>query len=665
MIKTDNIRDRVISKPKLIYNNETNLNVILVSNYKFVSEGENELSVNKGDLLKFIEKKPNGWLLVKFLDKLNDPGLIPASYVDIVINDIKNPITLAWLADDSNLDVTGGSGGDNSSASSPTKSVNNDVVKDIRDIQEPVPLRNSDRVKNSYSLSNNNNNFINNDSNDNRPVIPVDPNNSRLNRKPSRPGQPGLTGLDSKFDMIKGAGKRHNSDVNDYKNRQHSDSTSHHGYGLMKPRNNSEPKISKSKDTSTYSTFNNPYLQQGSTNFKDFKADSFNRFSPPVSPIIPITQNSNQIQIQKGQQQPHPNQQQHHPHSQSRPHDQQSRSNSHSSNHSHGSFGSISLSHRKGSSVSSTAAGRASQETVPKINTTRLNHHPKNGSVSSNPRISKPISLSNPISPISPTDCKTNLKDTQIPEDSVIDFASDQYNPINKLKAISISNCLLHNDRYWYRIDLRYSRQKVSIGKFYHDFYNLQLSLMDAGYTNLPKLPPPIELNDDADDSNSSSAGASSNNEVNGRGSGDIKIDKFLKRCNELNNYLNKLIKLNYPQFNDWINYSTNKYYYIYNITTRNEPIDISNNDVNNKIMPGSVNLLYKPLVINLVNGNTNINLNVNKNEINSCKILKDLVNEKINFNHLLIKYNGKFELIDQVNWEFIKSQSTLEMRII
>lgn len=92
-----------ISSPVLI-SSESKLksnNIILVTKYDFHAELDSELSLNKGDLLKLVDKLDNGWILVKFIDKICKPGLIPSSYVDIVVNDPINPITIDWLQDKS------------------------------------------------------------------------------------------------------------------------------------------------------------------------------------------------------------------------------------------------------------------------------------------------------------------------------------------------------------------------------------------------------------------------------------------------------------------------------------------------------------------------------------------------------------------------------------
>ena len=81
-------------------------NIILVAKYEFHAENANELSVKQGDVLKLIDRPGNGWLLVKFIDKVVAPGLVPACYVDIALNDPKNPVTLGWLQQSQQLLLT-------------------------------------------------------------------------------------------------------------------------------------------------------------------------------------------------------------------------------------------------------------------------------------------------------------------------------------------------------------------------------------------------------------------------------------------------------------------------------------------------------------------------------------------------------------------------------
>lgn len=58
--------------------------VILVSKFDFKAENKNEISIGVGEALKLIERKGNGWILVKPIGRLGDAGLIPSTYVKIV-----------------------------------------------------------------------------------------------------------------------------------------------------------------------------------------------------------------------------------------------------------------------------------------------------------------------------------------------------------------------------------------------------------------------------------------------------------------------------------------------------------------------------------------------------------------------------------------------------
>lgn len=79
--------------------------IILVAKYSFTAESSNELSVTKGDILKLLDQPRDGWVLVKYIDKVHPPGLIPATYLDIAVNDHINPITLSWLHGVENPDI--------------------------------------------------------------------------------------------------------------------------------------------------------------------------------------------------------------------------------------------------------------------------------------------------------------------------------------------------------------------------------------------------------------------------------------------------------------------------------------------------------------------------------------------------------------------------------
>ncbi|EDK42327.1 hypothetical protein LELG_00505 [Lodderomyces elongisporus NRRL YB-4239] len=88
-----------ISGPKTKEEITTDLksNIILAAKFPFDAESSNELSIKTGDILKLLATPKDGWILVKYIDRLHTPGLIPASYVDIVVNDPVHPITLNWL----------------------------------------------------------------------------------------------------------------------------------------------------------------------------------------------------------------------------------------------------------------------------------------------------------------------------------------------------------------------------------------------------------------------------------------------------------------------------------------------------------------------------------------------------------------------------------------
>lgn len=74
--------------------------IILRVKYEFTPKTSNELKVVPDEYLKLVEKLGNGWLLVQHIDKIhNRPGLVPASYVTIVVNDSVNPIDIEWLSE--------------------------------------------------------------------------------------------------------------------------------------------------------------------------------------------------------------------------------------------------------------------------------------------------------------------------------------------------------------------------------------------------------------------------------------------------------------------------------------------------------------------------------------------------------------------------------------
>lgn len=72
--------------------------IVLMVKYNFKGENKQELSAKTNDFVKFLHRPGNGWLYVKSLET-GEKGLIPASYVNIIVNDLINPITIEWLKD--------------------------------------------------------------------------------------------------------------------------------------------------------------------------------------------------------------------------------------------------------------------------------------------------------------------------------------------------------------------------------------------------------------------------------------------------------------------------------------------------------------------------------------------------------------------------------------
>ncbi|KAI5951013.1 hypothetical protein KGF54_004087 [Candida jiufengensis] len=77
------------------YNNENH--IILIAKYSFQATTNDELSILPKKFYKLIKKIGNGWLLVCEIENNSKKGLVPASYMEIGINDLINPITLDWL----------------------------------------------------------------------------------------------------------------------------------------------------------------------------------------------------------------------------------------------------------------------------------------------------------------------------------------------------------------------------------------------------------------------------------------------------------------------------------------------------------------------------------------------------------------------------------------
>lgn len=106
MAKTliQNVKDLKISSPCALGLMSLKLksNVIVVAKFDFQAESKEELTISKGDVLKLLDRFSNGWVLVKFIDKVHPPGVVPCLYVDIALNDPINPITLKWLHQETN-----------------------------------------------------------------------------------------------------------------------------------------------------------------------------------------------------------------------------------------------------------------------------------------------------------------------------------------------------------------------------------------------------------------------------------------------------------------------------------------------------------------------------------------------------------------------------------
>lgn len=93
------VRQMEISKPTKIGQKSSSLrgHIVLVAKFDFDAESEGELSIKKGDVLKLLDRLPNGWVNVESIDKIAASGLVPSLYVDIAANDASHPITVLWL----------------------------------------------------------------------------------------------------------------------------------------------------------------------------------------------------------------------------------------------------------------------------------------------------------------------------------------------------------------------------------------------------------------------------------------------------------------------------------------------------------------------------------------------------------------------------------------
>ncbi|KAG7665224.1 uncharacterized protein J8A68_001280 [[Candida] subhashii] len=74
-----------------------NLVVVLVSKFKFQAETKYELSVSPKEYLMLLERCGNGWVKVQSLESKDRVGLVPASFLEISVNDPINPVSQEWL----------------------------------------------------------------------------------------------------------------------------------------------------------------------------------------------------------------------------------------------------------------------------------------------------------------------------------------------------------------------------------------------------------------------------------------------------------------------------------------------------------------------------------------------------------------------------------------
>jgi hypothetical protein len=83
---TSSSEKAVIAIPR----SSTDSPIVLITKFDFKAEHKNEITVGVGEALKLVERKGNGWILVKPIGRLGEAGLIPASYVRIVKMDKEN-----------------------------------------------------------------------------------------------------------------------------------------------------------------------------------------------------------------------------------------------------------------------------------------------------------------------------------------------------------------------------------------------------------------------------------------------------------------------------------------------------------------------------------------------------------------------------------------------
>lgn len=72
--------------------------VILTAKYNFEALGKPEMSLQKGDHVRLLDRPGNGWLKVQRIHEIGE-GLVPALYLEISVNDPHNPVSSEWLND--------------------------------------------------------------------------------------------------------------------------------------------------------------------------------------------------------------------------------------------------------------------------------------------------------------------------------------------------------------------------------------------------------------------------------------------------------------------------------------------------------------------------------------------------------------------------------------
>lgn len=561
--RSTTIKNLPISKPQVIHHGTSELNVILVANYKFRPENEDELPVDKGDMLKFIEKKDNGWILVKFLDKIKPPGLIPGGYVDIVINDHYNPISLQWLTEDSRQPMT----------------------PSIRDISGMAAVP---------------------------PVTPSQGHSPRTNspdigsmtldlKTPSRKGNPPQNqGLQQpallQSPPIPNLPKMTLSPIEYLYSGKYLTSRDYLPQFLPRQREY----LAVDSDVSPR-TFVNPYNQQSQHQHQH----------QHHYPDIPVNTRSGRLLSHKSSYNLQYLQQHQHQHQP--------------------------VLYSSSSRLKSTSSSRRPSRRQPP---NYSDQNPLGSPIDTTTTIPPSVgSISHRASPTTPlTNSSVDNKRVMTPKSPRIVKPTD-----NVLKPISIniSNCLIHNHRYWYRIDLKFDDRRLYIGKFYQDFYNLHVDLLN--YKHLPRLPDPLSFNDNESDE---------------------ELFKILvRRCNELNHYINTLYKMNLSELNNWLK---NSQYVFENDLTQQQNHYLTSDDINEKILPHSINLIYKKITLKIILTNNDIiSFNLNKAEINSMEKFKYLIKLKINFRNLLIKLPDRFEYVDKIDFKYIKNNEKLLIRVL